>query len=66
MEPDISKLEVHAVEHDLPGGGNATTQAVRLYQRIQTLLPTVKCSRYRPFNFKFLKYYYYVSYSEED
>lgn len=66
MEPDISKLEVHAVEHDLPGGGNATTQAVCLYQRIQALLPTVKYSRYRSFNFKFLKYYYYVSYSEED
>lgn len=45
MEPDISKLEVHAVQHDLPGGGNATTHAVRLYQQIQALLPTVKCSR---------------------
>lgn len=67
MEPDISKLEVHAVEHDLPGGGNATTYAVRLFQQIQALVHTVKSQdRYRSFNFKFLKYYYCVSYSEED
>lgn len=43
MEPDISKLEVHAVEHDLPGGGNATTHAAGLYQRIQALVHTGKC-----------------------
>lgn len=43
MEPDISKLEVHAVEHDLPGGGSATTHAAGLYQRIQALVHTGKC-----------------------
>lgn len=42
MEPDISKLEVHAVEYDLPAGGNATTHAVGLYQRIQALVHPVK------------------------
>lgn len=43
MVPNISKLEDHAVEHDLPGGGNATTHAVGAHQRIQDLLHTVKC-----------------------
>lgn len=43
MVPNISKLEDHAVEHDLPGGGNGTTHAVGVHQRIQDLLHTVKC-----------------------
>lgn len=43
MVPDISKLEDHAIERDLPGGGNATTYAVGVYQQIQDLIHTVNC-----------------------
>lgn len=43
MEANISKLENDAVEHDLPGGGNATTHAVGIYQHIQDLIHTAKC-----------------------
>lgn len=45
MEAEISQLEVHTVEHDLPGGGNATTHGVGLHQRFRALIHTVKCSR---------------------
>lgn len=67
MEPDISKLEVHAVKHYLPGGGNATTHAVPYINEFRSLFIEWNAQDwYRSFNFKFLKYYYCVSYSEED
>lgn len=65
MVPDTSKLEDHAVEHDLPGGGNATTHAAGVHQWVQDFIQWIAEDKYRPSNFIFIKYYYSVLYSDE-
>lgn len=45
MVPCTSKLEDHAVEHDLPGGGNASSHAVGIDQHIQDPVHTANCLR---------------------